>query len=64
MSQKKTTVRYCQCGAPLPADEPKARLCQACRQRRLEERGQSTAPSLWRMKPGGLRHPFRCPAST
>lgn len=33
----KTTVRYCECGALLPADEPKARLCQACRQRRLEE---------------------------
>lgn len=37
MSKKKNTVRYCECGAPLPADEPKARLCQACRQRRLEE---------------------------
>lgn len=37
MSKKKTTVRYCECGAPLPADEPKARLCQVCRQRRLEE---------------------------
>lgn len=37
MSKKKTTVRYCKCGAPLPADEPKAKLCQACRQRRLEE---------------------------
>ncbi len=37
MSKKETTVRYCKCGAPLPADEPKAKLCQACRQRRLEE---------------------------
>lgn len=37
MSKKKTTVRYCKCGAPLSADEPKAKLCQACRQRRLEE---------------------------
>lgn len=37
MSKKKTTVRYCKCGAQLPADEPKAKLCQTCRQRRLEE---------------------------
>lgn len=37
MSKKKNTVRYCECGAPLPADEPKAKLCQACRKRRLEE---------------------------
>lgn len=37
MPKKKTTVRYCEYGAPLPADGPKAKLCQACRQRRLEE---------------------------
>lgn len=37
MSKKETTVRYCKCGAQLPADDPEAKLCQACRKRRLKE---------------------------
>lgn len=35
---KKPIKRYCQCGALLPADNPRVILCEACRKRKLEEK--------------------------
>lgn len=35
---KKPVKRYCQCGALLPANNPRVILCEACRKRKLEEK--------------------------
>lgn len=35
---KKPNKRYCQCGALLPADNPRVILCEACRKLRLGEK--------------------------
>lgn len=35
---KKPIKRYCQCGALLPADNPRVILCEACRKRKLKEK--------------------------
>lgn len=35
---KKTVKRYCQCGALLPADNPRVIMCEACRKRKQEEK--------------------------
>ena len=35
---KKPVKRYCQCGALLPADNPRVILCEVCRKRKLEEK--------------------------
>lgn len=35
---KKPIKRYCQCGALLPADNPRVILCEVCRKRKLEEK--------------------------
>lgn len=35
---KKPVKSYCQCGALLPADNPRVILCEVCRKRKLEEK--------------------------
>lgn len=35
---KKPVKRYCQCGALLPADNPRVIMCEACRKRKQEEK--------------------------
>lgn len=35
---KKPIKRYCQCGALLPANNPRVILCEVCRKRKLEEK--------------------------
>lgn len=43
---KKPIKRYCQCGALLPADNPRVILCEACRKRKLEEKYAANKSAL------------------